>query len=186
MADRVLTPAESLLVLAETPRIWRDVAKGVTEQAARRRPAPDEWSLVELLAHLRACADVWGGSIARILEERRPKIEGMDPRRWMRATNYPELELRRSLRAYLDQRRRLLVTLDALPQRSWDRVGVVGAWGQVYERTVRNYADRLARHERAHHRQIRRTAALVAPGAATDVAGQRGPRVTTRGAPTTG
>jgi hypothetical protein len=29
--------------------------------------ALSEWSAVEVLAHLRACGDVWGGCIARIL-----------------------------------------------------------------------------------------------------------------------
>jgi hypothetical protein len=32
-------------------------------------PGPDEWSANDVLAHLRACSDVWGGHIAAILQK---------------------------------------------------------------------------------------------------------------------
>jgi len=37
-------------------------------------PNPGEWSADQVLAHLRACADVWGGNILRMISEDRPAM----------------------------------------------------------------------------------------------------------------
>jgi hypothetical protein len=109
-----------------------------------------------VLAHLRACGDIWGGCIAAIVAEERPTLRAVNPRTWIEQTDYPELEFQPSLRAFAAQRADLLALLEPLPPDGWGRSATVTGAGKVLERTVLFYADWLARHERPHVKQIER------------------------------
>ena len=45
----------------------------MTPTQLRAAPETDAWSVNDVLAHLRACHDVLGGSILRIVAEDRPR-----------------------------------------------------------------------------------------------------------------
>jgi hypothetical protein len=154
--DKPYTPEQALAVLAATPTRLSALSEGLTAAQLRGAPAPGEWSANEVLAHLRACADVWGGNIVTILTEDGPALRGVDPRKWMQNTNYLDLGFQPSLSAFTAQRAQLLARLEPLPPDGWSRAARVSAWGQVYERTVLHFAERLARHERPHVKQIER------------------------------
>lgn len=64
--------------------------------------------LTELTDGVRACHDVFGGNILRILAEEQPTWKGMSPRAWIRRTDYPEWEFRPALEAFARQRADLL------------------------------------------------------------------------------
>lgn len=161
MAKTTLTVEQVLTLLAEHPRRIAALTSDLTPAAARTAPAPGEWSVVEVLAHLRSCADVWGDCIARILAEDRPTLRAIDPRTWQTRTNYADLEFAPSFRAFTDQRADLLAVLESLSPDDWSRAATVTGAGAPLERTVLTYAGRLARHERTHVRQIERTVAAV-------------------------
>ncbi|MDQ3467526.1 MAG: DinB family protein, partial [Chloroflexota bacterium] len=116
----------------------------------------DEWSANDVLAHLRASADVWGNCIAAIIAEERPTLRAVNPRTWIKQTDYLELEFRPSLRAFATQRADLLAVLEPLPPEGWSRAATVTGAGKVLERTVLFYARWLAGHERPHVKQIER------------------------------
>jgi len=145
---------EVLTLLAEAPSRLATLTAGVTPAQLRAAPAHDERSAIEVLAHLRSCADVWGGCIATILAEARPTIRAMNPRTWVKKTGYRELEFQPSLRAYTSQRKKLMVVLKSLPHEGWSRLATVTGAGAPPERTVLSYAQRMARHERRHIEQI--------------------------------
>lgn len=50
----------ALQALSDTPRLIAQVARGRGDREFHRQPAPDAWSARDILAHLRACAEVWG------------------------------------------------------------------------------------------------------------------------------
>jgi hypothetical protein len=91
----------------------------------RTAPADGEWSVNDVLAHLRACADVWGGCIATILAEDDPTIRAINPRTWIDRMDYRELEFAPSLRAFTEQRAALLRVLAPLPPEGWSRAATV-------------------------------------------------------------
>lgn len=109
-----------------------------------------------MLAHLRACADVWGNCIMRIIALDRPTWRAVSPRTWIKQTDYPELDFRPSLHAFTRQRADLLAVLDSLPIEAWSRAATVTMVGKVLERTMLSYAERLVVHEKPHVRQIER------------------------------
>jgi hypothetical protein len=143
------------MLAAAPPRIAA-LAEGMTPAQLRTTPSDGEWSANDVLAHLRACADMWGGAIMMILAEDRPTIRAINPRTWIKQTDYVDLEFRPSLDAYVAQRAELLAVLEPLPPDGWSRAATVTGAGKVLERTVLSYAQWLARHERPHLRQIER------------------------------
>ena len=161
MTDKPLPTEKILSFLAETPIRITEMTAELGPKQLRAAPEPDGWSLNDVLAHLRCCADLWGDYIARILAEERPAIRAISPRRWIEQTDYPELEFQLSFDAFVAQREDLMATLNALTADEWSRAAVVTSVGRTIDRTVLNFAERLARHERSHYRQIANTAAAV-------------------------
>jgi hypothetical protein len=96
----------------------------------------------QVLAHLRACADVWGNYIRTIIAEDRPQFRAVSPRTWIKQTDYPELKFLPSLRAFTTQRADLLAVLYPLPIDAWERSARVSTVGRVLEPTVLSYAER--------------------------------------------
>jgi hypothetical protein len=134
------------------------LTEGFTPAQLRTAPSADEWSANDVLAHLRACADMWGGYMMTILAEDKPTIRAVNPRAWIKQTDYPALEFAPSLRAFSTQRAAVLAILEPLPPEGWARTATVTGAGSPLERTVLDYADRLARHEQPHIKQIERIA----------------------------
>ena len=156
MPKTPFTIEQVLSLLSQTPSRLGALSNGLTPAQFRTAPAPGEWSANDVLAHLRSCADVWGGCIATILAEDRPTLRAIDPRTYMLQTDYPDLDFGPSLRAFAAQRAELLAVLERLPPASWSRAATVTGAGKVLEKTVLSYAERLVRHERPHVRQVER------------------------------
>lgn len=156
MAITLIGIPQILSLLQEGPGRIAAASAGLAPGRLRARPGPEEWSAIEVLAHLRACADVWGGCIYRIAAEDRPTIRAMNPRTWLEKTDYRELEFRPSLEAFTTQRGELVGFLEGLAEASWQRAATVTGAGRTLERTVQFYAQWLAQHERAHVKQIER------------------------------
>lgn len=161
MPDRRLTVEQVLDLLAATPPRIAELTAGVAPDALRTSPGPGEWSANDVLAHLRACADVWGDGIAAILAEDRPTLRAVNPRTWIARTDYPDLGFGPSLRAFTEQRAELLALLGSLPGEDWARTATVTGAGRPLERSVRSYAEWLATHERPHVKQIGRIVEAV-------------------------
>ena len=158
MPEKTLTIEQVLTMLAQTPpRITAFTADLLPDQL-RTAPNEGEWSANDVLAHLRSCADMWGNCIAAILAEDHPTIRAVNPRTWVKHTDYPELEFGPSFHSFAAQRAALLALLEPLPHESWSRGATVTGAGKVLERTVFFYARWLAQHEQAHIKQIGRIA----------------------------
>jgi hypothetical protein len=155
--DETTPTIDRILVdLAEQPKTIAALTAGLPRARLHRAPSRDEWSINDVLAHLRSCSDMWGKYIAKIIAEDHPKIRAMNPRQWIKRTNYPELEFAPSLRAFRKQRAELLALLRPLPKAAWSRSATVTGAGRPLETTVLDYARRLADHERIHVKQIQR------------------------------
>jgi hypothetical protein len=152
-----MLPTEQILILlAEAPRRIAALAAGRAPARLHTAPNDGEWSANDVLAHLRACADVWGGSIVTMVRVDHPTIRAINPRTWIRDTDYLDRAFRPSLRAYTRQRTELVALLETLSLEDWARGGTFTGAGKPLERTVLSEADAIARHERPHVKQIAR------------------------------
>ena len=180
MPYKSLTIEQILAMLAEAPPRLAALTTGLAPAQLRTSPGQGEWSAVGVLAHLRACADVWGSYIERILTEDRPTIRAVKPLIWIKETDYPklefqpsrhaftkhkpttwikqteylELDFQPSLQAFTKQRADLLAVLEALAPEDWSRAATITGGGKPREESVFSYARRLALHERPHVKQI--------------------------------
>ncbi len=162
MSNPRLSVLEIMTILQETPPRIAALTNGLTEEQLHAPPAPGAWAPADLLAHLRACQDVLGGCILRILAEERPTWRHADPRTWQRRSGYRDLGFGPSLEAFVTSRRQLLDALTALPAAGWDRTATVVRHGGVrQELSAWYYGDWLAGHEQRHIPQIAGTVAAV-------------------------
>lgn len=157
MARQLMTVEQVLFILRDTPGRIGGLTGDLTEARLRAAPEPGEWSVAEIAAHLRSCADVWGEAIEMIAVTGHPTIRAVSPVTWIKATDYGELAFASSWQAFSKQRDQLLALLGDLPDEGWSRSATVLGGGRPSELTVHSYGDRLARHERTHWRQVAKT-----------------------------
>lgn len=147
------TPAEIekyLGILSATPERIRQALKGHEETHLHFKAGEKIWSASEILAHLRACADLWTHSIYAMLAENEPVFSDVDERKWAKVTRYAEVPFAESLQAYALQRANLLRVLKALPLEAWERPALIFA----RKHTVFTQTRRMAKHEMEHVEQL--------------------------------
>ncbi len=163
MYDTSRTIEQILTMLAAMPSRIADLTEGLPPAQLLAPPEPGAWSARDVLAHLRACTDVWGKYIVEILGEDSPTIKAVNPTTWIKQTDYLEQEFQPSLDAFTTQRADLLAVLEPLAPDAWSRMATVTGAGKPRERTVYTYAQWLANHERSHLKQIERIVSQRSP-----------------------
>lgn len=156
MYDRPLTIEQNLALLAATPSRLSSLTAGLSPAQLVTPPRPGEWSARDVLAHLRACADMWGKYIGMILNEDHPTFKAVNPTTWIKQTDYLDQAFQPSLQTFTAQRAKLLKVLKPLPPKAWTRSATVTGAGKPRQRTVQTYAQWLANHEQSHFRQVER------------------------------
>jgi hypothetical protein len=151
-----LTPDGVMEILRTTVPQLDELTRGASQK--RLTMVTDYgWSVNDQLAHLRACHDVLGGNMLRIVREHHPAWRGMNPRAWQTQTDYFEWKFAPAFEAFRAQRAELLEVLEPLPASAWKRTATVSAPpGLVYEYSVLYYGDWMARHERSHLKHMAR------------------------------
>ena len=136
--------------LSETPPRIREASKGLDETHLQFKADNKSWSANDILAHLRACADLWTHSIYAMLSENGPVFSDIDERKWAKVTRYAELPFRESFQVFSLQRKNLLRVLRTLSFQAWERSAI------IFERkhTVFMQVRRMAKHEKEHCEQI--------------------------------
>ena len=146
-----LPEIETYLKLLEvTPRRLAKSTQSAGETRLQQRTEKENWSVNDILAHLRSCADVWGVSIERMLAEESPTVPYRHPRQWIKKTDYPKLPFYESLQAFTAQRKKLLKILKRLSFDDWSRAATI----KGSEHTVFTQVRRMATHEQVHCEQI--------------------------------
>jgi len=146
-----------LEMLASTPKQIARIARGINDWQLHRQPQADAWSARDIVAHLRACAEVWGRSIDRMIQEDHPTIRYVSPRSWIKKTAYLDQDFGVSLQALTDARTAMLDTLSRLDMTGWSRRATFTGTALGRDATVLIYARRIADHEVRHLDQLRRT-----------------------------
>jgi hypothetical protein len=141
-----------LQTLIETPGRIASYTAGLDEARLKAPPAPDEWSLVGILAHLRACTEVWSFSIYAMLTVDNPQMADIHPRDWMKRLNYAKLSFATNFDAFKVERDNLVRILQGLTFEEWERAGIFT--GKVNTHTVFSQVRRMALHETDHMDQL--------------------------------
>jgi len=97
--------------LARLPAVLEALLAGLDEALWRARPAPKEWSPVEIVCHLRDEETEDFGARVRAILEGATAFERIDPERWAVERRYHEAEPRAALAALLERRAESLAML---------------------------------------------------------------------------
>jgi hypothetical protein len=158
-AVKALTPAERKALIARYqngPKLVRDALAKVPAAAMDWKPAPDKWSVHEIVQH---CADSETISSTRIrflIGEEQPTIAGYDQDRWAQRFDYHTLPLELALRQIEQVRAWTSDFVQRLPDPAWSRTGTHTESGPYSaEKWLRIYAE----HLEVHGRQIERNLA---------------------------
>ena len=161
MAGRDLTVDEIRAILKTTVRRLQELIDGAP-QTWLYAVTDHGWSVNDQLAHLRACHDVLGGNMLRIVREDHPAWKGMSPRAWQKQTDYFEWKFAPAFEAFRAQRAELLEVIEPLPPEGWERTATVTVPPRsLYEYSTRYYGDWMAGHERSHLKHIARILAAL-------------------------
>ncbi len=143
-----------LQLLAKTTRRIAALSNNLDNASLNFKPDDVSWSANDILAHLRACADVRSKSIMAMLSQEHPTLRHISPRTWMKKTDYAKQDFHVSFEAFTKQRNELLKLLKSLKNKDWSRGATFTAITKGREQTVFSHANIIAQHEDEHCNQI--------------------------------
>jgi len=150
--NRCMDRAEITAYLRQLPDLIDEIVDGLSDEALRRRPSPDEWSILEVCCHLRDAAEEEGVRVRRLAEEDSPTLAPYDQEALARERDYQGDDIRRvrtALRAFWGG---LAYQLEGLTDEQWERGGTHPEIGRV---TVRSRAELAVEHGQAHLAQLK-------------------------------
>lgn len=151
-ARLALPMSEIVAVIDDSPAKLREAARDLSAEQLRWRPAPGEWSIKEVMAHLlKVEQDLFRPRLRRMVEEERPAFPPFDPDAWARERDHREGDFAEDWRRFAAVRAENVAYLRALPPGAEERLGLSGWWGPV---RLGEYATHMVEHDREHLAQI--------------------------------
>jgi hypothetical protein len=154
--DRILgytQGQEPLKVQAATASALARLVKGVSAAKLRKRSAPEQWSVVEILAHLADSEIVCGWRLRAILGAPGKPIEAYDQNAWAAAGHYATRDPRECIEQFRAIRKANLSLLNSLTPEQWSHHGLHAERGKE---TVERIVSLIAGHDLNHLQQIKR------------------------------
>lgn len=146
-------PDELIDMLRATPVLLRTLTRTVDDEQARRAPDGEEWSIVEVVAHLADVEERAIQRIHRIMAETEPLLERMQPAVLAVERGYRQQKLSALIPRFEQLRRERLSLLESLPGEAWERTARHAEHGvmTLYQLTVH-----MCQHDVTHLAQIAR------------------------------
>ena len=136
-----------------TPKKLARLIKGVSTVKLRKRPAPDKWSVAEILVHLADVEIVVGWRMRSILGAPGTPIQAFDQNAWVTAGHYQKRDPRKALAQHRVAREANLDLLKSLTPDQWKQFGMHSERGQE---SIEHIVRMLAGHDLNHLQQIER------------------------------
>lgn len=145
--------------LSTMPHMVQGLIAGLTPEELRWKPAPDRWSISEVLAHLTHCERVCFGPRLRAMVEREdPAIDSCDPCEQGRPGAYPTRFALAALEDFLKARHESLEYLRNVPLAAVARTARHPELGSI---ALGEMLNEWAFHDLGHIRQIAELARAV-------------------------
>jgi hypothetical protein len=144
---------QPLAVQAATAKKLERLIKGVSTAKLRKRPAPDKWSVSEILAHLSEAEIVGGFRMRLILGAPGTTIVAFDQDAWVKSGHYEKRDPRKSLELFRTVREANLALLKSLTPEQWKHYGMHAERGQE---TIEHIVRMFSGHDLNHLQQIER------------------------------
>jgi hypothetical protein len=153
---RIMKNAEGLddlKVQAGTAKKLGRLIKSMPASKLRKRPAPDKWSVAEIVAHLADAELARSWRIRQILGAPGTPIQAFDQDAWASACHYDKRDARKSVELFRVVREANLALLKSLTPEQWKNHGMHEERGQE---TIEHISRMVAGHDINHTKQIER------------------------------
>jgi hypothetical protein len=154
--QRILANAQGqdpLKVQSATTKKLGRLIKGVPTAKLRKRPAPDKWSVAEIMAHLADVEIVIGWRMRSILGAPGTPVQAYDQNAWVIAGHYEKRDPRKAIELHGAVREANLALLKSLSSDQWKHYGQHAERGQE---SIEHIVRMVAGHDINHIRQIER------------------------------
>lgn len=129
------------------------LSETVAEADWKKRSAPDEWSLTEIICHLRDVErEVNRPRLRAVLESDNPFISGVDSDPWAEARDYQSQSGPEALKAFATARAELCALLAAQSPEEWNRPARHALFGPTHLAEIVGW---VLDHDRIHLSQLR-------------------------------
>lgn len=144
---------DPLKVQATTAKTIEKLMKGKPAAKLRKRPAPDKWSVGEILAHLADAEIITAWRLRAILAAPGTPIQAYDQDALAAARNYAKHDPKKSLGHFRVVRETNLALYKSLSPEQWKQFGLHAERG---EESLEHIARMMAGHDINHLQQMER------------------------------
>jgi FMN phosphatase YigB (HAD superfamily) len=142
-------------ILGATPAALESITKGVPNDAWTVRPEAQEWSLVEILAHLRDVdLEVNLPRMNQLLNQDQPFFAGVDADAWASERNYRQTNIHTIMGEVMSARMSLLELIQPDSEQIWNRPARHAIFGPT---TLGELASFIAHHDVLHIHQVKKS-----------------------------
>ena len=158
-----LTEVQQLLnAVARTPSEVSRLVNVVPPEHWRIRPAPEEFSVLESVCHLRDIeVEGYAQRIARILNETKPALADVDGARLAIERDYNSQELGPALEAFRQTREQNVELLRKLAAIDLERKASLEGVGEI---TLSRLIEMMNEHDEGHREELKHLAARASAG----------------------
>ena len=146
---------EPLRVQRETAKKLSKLIRGLNKKQLTRRPAPDKWSIAEILAHLADAELVGSWRMRQVIGNNGATIQPFDQNVWASTFAYARRDPKQSLEVFRVLRENNLAMLKSLPNELWENYGMHQERGKE---SVAHIVNMYAGHDVNHVGQVERIA----------------------------
>ncbi|HZU29903.1 MAG TPA: DinB family protein [Candidatus Angelobacter sp.] len=125
--------------------------RGKTKNQLTRRPAPDKWSIAEIVAHMADAELAISWRLRQVLSSNAVPVQAYDQDLWARTFNYSKRDTKQSLANFRSLREANLVLLKSVSRKLWENYGVHQERGNE---SVNHIIRMVAGHDLNHIQQI--------------------------------
>jgi hypothetical protein len=144
---------QPLAVQTATAKKLAQFIKGVPTAKLRKRPAPDKWSVSEIVAHFADVEVAVGFRMRLILGAPGSPVAAFDQDSWVTSLHYEKRDPRQSVEQFRVAREANLRLLKSLAPEQWKHYGMHAERGQE---SIEHMVRLLAGHDLNHLQQIER------------------------------
>ena len=151
---RILSNAlgqDPIKIQSKTNRKLGRLIKGVPTAKLRKRPAPEKWSVAEILAHLADVEIVIGWRMRSILGDPGTHVQAYDQNAWVTAGHYEKRDPHKSIELHRVVREANLALVKSISPAQWKHFGQHAERGQE---SIEHIVRMVAGHDINHLRQI--------------------------------
>jgi hypothetical protein len=125
--------------------------QGKDKESLMRRPAPDKWSVAEILAHMADAEVAISWRLRQMLSRNAVPVQAFDQDQWAKTFNYAHRDPGESLESFRVLRAGNIALLKSVPRNLWNNYGVHEERGNE---SVDHLVRVIAGHDLNHLQQI--------------------------------